>query len=116
MRLRLSSLAGTLVLGLAITFQTAWGALPSEKTSGPDSKDPTDANIALMEADILQNWQYSQHPFDTEIAGKFLDRYLETLDYSHIYFLQSDLNEFNAYRTNLNVLTLQDHNITPCWV
>ncbi len=64
-------------------------------------QDPTDANIASILAEKLQTWQYSQHPFDQEIASKFLDRYLDTLDYSHMYLLKSDLADFAPYRTNL---------------
>ena len=90
--------------------------MPAEQKPPLASADSTDANIAQIEADMLQTWQYSQHPFDQEISGRFLDRYLETLDYSHIYFLQCDINEFEAYRTNLHVLTLQNHDMTPCWV
>jgi carboxyl-terminal processing protease len=78
-------------------------------------QDPTDANIARMTADMLETWQYAQHPFDQEIAGKFLDRYLDTLDYSHMYLLKSDLADFEPYRTNLQILTMKDHDTSPCW-
>lgn len=77
--------------------------------------DPTDAHVAEVEGELLQTWHFSQHPFDQEIAGKFLDRYLDTLDYSHLYFLQSDIKEFAPYRTNLQVLTMRDHDVSPCW-
>jgi carboxyl-terminal processing protease len=116
MRRRLFSLASHLFLALAFTLPSAQAELPTEQKPPPASSDSTDANIAQIESDMLQTWQYSQHPFDQEISSRFLDRYLETLDYSRIYFLQSDINEFEAYRTNLHVLTLQDHDMTPCWV
>lgn len=78
-------------------------------------QDPTDANIAATVADLLQAYHYSQHPFDQEIASKFLDRYLDTLDYSHMYLLQSDIADFEPYRTNLQDLTVNDHDTSPCW-
>ena len=78
-------------------------------------QDPTDANIARITADMLETWQYSQHPFDQEIASRFLDRYLDTLDYSHMYLLKSDLADFEPYRTNLQDLTVKDHDTSPCW-
>ncbi len=78
-------------------------------------QDPTDANIVRITADMLETWQYSQHPFDQEIASKFLDRYLDSLDYSHMYLLKSDLAEFEPYRTNLQDLTIKDHDTSPCW-
>jgi len=116
MRRRLSLLTSPLLLALVFTLQSTQAALPSEQKAPLASTDSTDANIAQIEAEMLQTWQYSQHPFDQEISGRFLDRYLETLDYSHIYFLQSDINEFETYRTNLHVLTMQDHDMSPCWV
>jgi carboxyl-terminal processing protease len=100
-----------LLLALVIPLHPIQAALPAT----PTSDDPTDANIAQIEADMLQTWQYSQHPFDQEISSRFLDRYLDTLDYSHIYFVQSDIDEFEKYRTNLHILTLQDHDLSPCW-
>jgi carboxyl-terminal processing protease len=78
--------------------------------------DTNDAAVAQITADRLAAWNYSQHPFDEEISSKFLDRYLDSLDYLHMFFLKSDIDEFEQYRTNLNVLTLQKKDITPCWV
>jgi carboxyl-terminal processing protease len=112
MRRRLLLLSSPLILALVLPLHSIQAALPAPQVS----PDPTDANIAQIEADMLQTWQYSQHPFDQEISSRFLDRYLDTLDYSHIYFLQSDMDEFEKYRTNLHTLTLQNHDMTPCWV
>jgi carboxyl-terminal processing protease len=114
-----------LAFGCGFLLLHAQGALPSSsqrpsqmlqlsETGG--TPDPADANIAEIAADVLQTWQYEQHPFDKEISSKFLDRYLDTLDYSHMHFLKSDLDEFEMYRTNLNTLTLKNHDIRPCWV
>ena len=116
MRRRIFLIAGQIVLALAFTLQSAQTSLPSKRILGPARSNPTNVNIARVVADVLQTWQYSQHPFDREISSRFLDRYLETLDYTHIYFLQSDTNEFEAYRSNLNVLTLADQDLSPCWV
>ena len=43
------------------------------------------------------------------------DSYLDTLDYSHMYLLKSDLAEFEPYRTNLQDLTIKEHDTSPCW-
>ncbi|HZM02861.1 MAG TPA: carboxy terminal-processing peptidase [Candidatus Saccharimonadales bacterium] len=115
MRLRFISGISQLILTLALTTPLARAALLGDLQPPPFVKDSTDGNIAAIVGEKLQTWQYSHHPFDQEMSGKFLDRYLDTLDYSHVYFLQSDINEFDRYRTNLNVLTLQDHDLSPCW-
>ena len=39
---------------------------------------------------------------------KFLDRYLDTLDPQHIHFLQSDLADFEPWRTNLDRMILPE--------
>jgi carboxyl-terminal processing protease len=115
MRRRLSLLAAQLLPALILPLLV----LQSAKADAPKAlsipTDPTDAHIAEIEADLLQSWQYSQHPFDQEIAGRMVDSYLETLDYSHIFFLQPDIDSFAPYRTNLQVLTLQDHDVSPCF-
>lgn len=115
MRRQLLLSATPIVAALVLSLQIVHAALPSSQKEPRASKDSTDANIAQIESDMLQTWQYSQHPFDDEISGRFLDRYLETWDYSHLYFLDSDIKEFEPYRTNLQVLTLQDHDMSPCW-
>jgi carboxyl-terminal processing protease len=81
----------------------------------PATNDPTSVNIARTVAGMLEEYQYSLHPFDQEIASRFLDRYLDALDYSHIYFLKSDLADFEIYRTNLQNLTMKEGDVTPCW-
>lgn len=44
-------------------------------------------------------------PFDTTVSSPFLDRYLETLDNQRVHFLQSDMAEFDKYRSSLDQLT-----------
>jgi carboxyl-terminal processing protease len=121
MRLRFLFAAGRLALALAFTHLVprANGALPPEPTTAAEmaaAADPNDRIIAQIAAQRLHDWHYSQQPFDAEMSSKFLDRYLEQLDYSHMFFLQSDMQEFDQYRTNLNILTLTNDDITPCWV
>ncbi len=72
--------------------------------------DKTEANIARVTAALLQQQHFLHHPFDKEIANKFLDRYLDELDHYHLYFLQSDLNDFAPYRTNLHLLIIKGDN------
>ncbi|MGA2750785.1 MAG: carboxy terminal-processing peptidase [Verrucomicrobiota bacterium] len=121
MSVRFLFVAGRLVFALSLSQLSflARAALPTQEPPPAEmigTREPTDENIAWMCADLLQSYHYTQHPFDHEIAGKFLDRYLDTLDYSHLYFLQSDINGFDCYRTNLQILTLKSNDINPCWV
>lgn len=65
---------------------------------------PDDANIARLVSRILVQNHYLQQPLDNAVSGKFLDRYLEVLDNLHLHFLQSDLDDFEKYRTRLDDL------------
>ncbi len=67
--------------------------------------DPNNPRIAYATAMLLGQYQYLQHPMDTEIASRFFDEYINSLDPRHENFLRSDLDQFNIYRTNLDVLT-----------
>ena len=121
--MRLRFLLATSRLALALVcfhfLPHAFGApRPEARTAAAmaAAADPNDPIVARIAAEKLSEWNYSQHPFDQEMSSKFLDRYLDTLDYFHMFFLKSDISEFEKYRTNLNVLTLQEQDITPCWV
>jgi carboxyl-terminal processing protease len=122
MRFRLLFAAGSLAMALALTLvpphahgapQAAALQTPAEFAAAADPNDPIVAQIA---AETIKDWNYSRYPFDEAMSSKFLDHYLDTLDYFHLFFLQTDISEFEPYRSNLNVLTLKDRDITPCWM
>ncbi len=67
---------------------------------------PDEAAIARLTAKVLAEVHYLRQPLNDGISSKFLDRYLERLDNLHMHFLQSDLEEFDQYRTVLDDLTI----------
>ena len=77
------------------------------------SPGPLDGPIAMVTAQMLQRFQYLRQPFNDAVSSKFLDRYIETFDPQHLHFLQSDLAEFETYRTNLDHLTLPERGTQP---
>jgi len=76
---------------------------------------PNDSNIAKATATIFESYHYLRQPLDDEKSAKFLDRYLDALDNLHIYFLQSDLKEFEKYRNTLDDLT-KEGDVSPARV
>lgn len=70
------------------------------------SPGPADGRIAYVVARMLENYQYERQPFTDSVSSKFLDGYLEAFDPQHLHFLQSDLEEFEAYRTTLDDKTI----------
>jgi carboxyl-terminal processing protease len=67
---------------------------------------PNDTRIAYRTAQFLENLQYSLQPLDKAMSEKFFDGYLGSLDPRRENFLQSDIDEFAPYRTNLDTFTL----------
>ena len=66
---------------------------------------PHDPKIAGLTTTMLERLHFLQLKFDTNVSSRFLDHYLNTLDPQHIHFLQSDIDEFNTFRTALGPLT-----------
>lgn len=66
-----------------------------------------DAYIARMVAKILEQSHFLKQDLDDVVSKRFLERYLDILDYQHIHFLQSDITDFKPFETSLDNLTLK---------
>jgi carboxyl-terminal processing protease len=78
-----------------------------------------DARIAYITADLMENYQYSRQALDGDMSRKFYDGYIDSLDPRHENFLQSDLDEFAHYRTNMDAYIIGSHeqsDLTPAYV
>lgn len=58
--------------------------------------------VAKIIADVLENGHYSPNKLDDNISSFAFDDYLEKLDFNKLYFLQSDIDQFKKYRTELD--------------
>ena len=79
---------------------------------------PSDGRIAYVTARLLENFHYSRQPLDAGMSQKFFDGYLAMLDPRRENFLQSDVDEFAHFRTNLNAYTINDEqsaDLTPAF-
>ena len=45
---------------------------------------------------LLEEGHYTQQRLNEEVSKKFLQTYLELLDFSHLFFTQQDVDELNA--------------------
>jgi carboxyl-terminal processing protease len=64
-----------------------------------------DYDIGHKVGELLQENHYLQKPIDAEMSQRWLLNYLKELDYNHLFFLQSDIDEFTAkYGNSLGVL------------
>lgn len=64
-----------------------------------------DYDIGHRVGELLQENHYLQKSIDAEMSQRWLKNYLKALDYNHLFFLQSDVDEFTAkYGNNLGDL------------
>jgi carboxyl-terminal processing protease len=60
-------------------------------------------NICVSVGRLLEEGHYTQQKLNDELSKKFLQTYLELLDYSHLFFTQKDVDALNAkYGTALD--------------
>jgi carboxyl-terminal processing protease len=105
--MRLKSFLG--ILGLVLALGSAALTTRAPGTVGGSDEE----NIAAVTARLLRNSSYSGHQETEQVSSKFLERYLDLLDANHIYFLQSDIEEFSPYRFDLEGLTLKRGDTRP---
>ena len=70
----------------------------------PGAVAPTDAQRATARkvGRILEEEHYSRASLDDKMSEVIYQRYLEFLDGQKSYFLQSDINDFNAYHAQFD--------------
>ena len=74
-----------------------------------------DGKVAALTATLFSSQHYARHPMDDKISSEFLDRFLDTLDPQHLFFLASDIQEFEKYRNSLDELTLSG-DVSPAYI
>src|SRR5438270_8025069 len=78
----------------AILFASAIAAPPAVATSKE--------TIAVSVGNLLQEGHYTRQKLNEEVSKKFLQTYLELLDFSHLFFTQQDVDTLNAkYGTSI---------------
>ena len=79
----------------------------------PLAPGPDDSRIARVAAAILERNHYLQQPFDDVVSSKFLDKYLDSLDPAHLVFFQTDLAQFEKWRTELDDMIMKTGDTSP---
>src|SRR5260370_39065321 len=52
--------------------------------------------IAMSVGRLLEEGHYTRQKLNEDVSNKFLQTYLELLDFSHLFFTQKDVDELNA--------------------
>ena len=83
-----------LVLAGSVQVPASTSLLPAGAIAPTDSQRATARKVGR----ILEEAHYSRAALDDKMSDVIYQRYLESLDGQKSYFLQSDINDFNAYR------------------
>jgi len=66
------------------------------------SAEPIDQTTARLVTQMVTRFHINQPKINDDASSQLLDSYVDTLDPLHLYFLQSDIDGFNAHRTTLD--------------
>ena len=69
-------------------------------TAAPPALAASKETIAMSVGRLLEEGHYTRQKLNEEVSRKFLQTYLELLDYSHLFFTQKDVDELNAKYSN----------------
>lgn len=83
---------------------TATGLIAALPMNGAELTQPkaTDRQVSLVVSSLMRRQHLSKHLLDDEISRRGLKNFLKTLDSMKLYFLQSDIAEFNESREELD--------------
>src|SRR5207245_8486104 len=65
-------------------------------TAIPPTISSSKETISMSVGRLLEEGHYTRQRLNEEISNKFLQTYLEMLDFSHLFFTQKDVDELNA--------------------
>ncbi|MBS0578018.1 MAG: carboxy terminal-processing peptidase [Proteobacteria bacterium] len=110
-------LAAVTLAVLALVMGGSAQVPASTTTLPPGSIAPTEQQRATARkvGRILEEQHYSRATLDDKMSEVVYQRYLEFLDSQKSYFLQSDINEFNAYRFQFDDM-IRTGQVEPAYV
>jgi carboxyl-terminal processing protease len=79
-------------------------ATPAPAANGAPKPGPNDRQITLAVRSYLEREHFLRRPIDDEIARRWFDSFLETLDPMKVYFLKTDIDAFSQRRDMLDDL------------
>jgi hypothetical protein len=80
---------GALLAASAVLFVCALGQRPLLAKADADQ-------IAVSVGRLLEEGHYTRQPLNADVSKRFLQSYLELLDYSHLFFTQKDIDALTA--------------------
>ena len=102
------------ILTLTFTFTSAvYAEFQSVKLS---ELEPQEKHIRASEliTHILTTYHYKKMDLDDDLSASIYDHYLENLDQNRVYFLKSDIQEFEQYRYQIDD-TIKNARLDPAF-
>lgn len=100
---KFSNLLVFLTVVLIFTFSATAITNNDEQTALPKLEPlPIHPRVEQAVAFFLPKMHYKKQQIDDELSSQMFDFYLESLDPQKLYFLQSDIDEFENYRYSLD--------------
>lgn len=100
------------ILFFLVTFNVlSWASIGDTTSFQPKAIYGKEAQTIIA---ILNNNHYSKIKFNDSLSSAILDQYVKSLDGSKSFFLKSDIQAFEKYRTTLDDLT-QLANVDPAY-
>src|SRR5438128_8566053 len=65
-------------------------------TAVPPTMASSKETVAMSVGRLLEEGHYTRQKLNEEVSNKFLQTYLELLDFSHLFFTQKDVDELSA--------------------
>ena len=79
-----------------------WSFIPSQKKEDPE-KDKLLLDLLTM---VLERGHYSPVPIDDNFSKKVYKKYLNNIDPTKRFFIQSDIEEFSKYESSIDDMIL----------
>ncbi len=103
MRLSPPSRAASVLTGVVVLLVAS--TIGAQQLANPGAT--TDQQTAKLVAEMISKYHISQKQIDDKISQKLVARLLKELDPQKQYFLQTDIDEFNKFRDQLDDLILR---------
>lgn len=106
------------IAAFALVVACAGGIAGTLQARAPERLDAasTQAAVTKLTAKLLEGSQFAHRQIDAELASKFLDGYLDSLDGQRLIFLQSDVDEFASFKATLADTTRRIGDTRPAHV
>ena len=84
--------------------------------AAPPARAASRETVAVSVGRLLEEGHYTRQKLNEDVSKKFLQTYLEMLDFSHLFFTQKDIDELNAKYASSMASDVLLGNLKPAYV